>query len=118
MPEHETPAASSSTESAVAPSQWVRLCRQLWRGLLFGLAAAVQHYILRFWLWQTHTFPWKAQLFLDDTTTRIFLRRVGGGYSFVHRLLLDHFADLSTGPTLASATPPSATSHPPSANTS
>jgi hypothetical protein len=35
MPEHETPAASSSTESAVAPSRWVRLCRQLWRGLLF-----------------------------------------------------------------------------------
>lgn len=35
MPEHETPAASSSTESAVAPSGRVRLCRQLWRGLLF-----------------------------------------------------------------------------------
>ena len=34
MPEHETPAASSSTESAVAPSWWVRLCRWLWRGLL------------------------------------------------------------------------------------
>src|SRR5262249_53331746 len=35
MPEQETPAASSSTEAAVAPSWWVRLCRWLWRGLLF-----------------------------------------------------------------------------------
>ncbi len=35
MPEHETPAASSSTESAVAPLWRVRLCRKLWRGLLF-----------------------------------------------------------------------------------
>src|SRR5215472_14942515 len=35
MPEQETPAASSLTEAAVAPSWWVRLCRWLWRGLLF-----------------------------------------------------------------------------------
>ncbi|HEY6410657.1 MAG TPA: hypothetical protein VIY29_24660, partial [Ktedonobacteraceae bacterium] len=63
-------------------------------GLLVGLTAAVQHYILRFWLSCTHTFPWKAVPFLDDATARILLRRIGGGYSFVHRLLLDYFADL------------------------
>lgn len=63
-------------------------------GLLNGLDAALQHYILRFWLWRTHTFPWKAVSFLDDATARILLRRVDGGYSFIHRLLLDHFADL------------------------
>lgn len=25
----------------------------------------------------------------------IFLRRVGGGYIFVHRLLMEHFAEMS-----------------------
>jgi hypothetical protein len=65
-------------------------------GLPFGLYAALQHYILRLWLWCTHTFPFKAVPFLEDATARILLRRVGGGYSFTHRLLLDHFADLDT----------------------
>ena len=63
---------------------------------VFGgaLAAVLQFYILRFWLWQTHAFPWKAESFLEDATARILLRRVGGDYSFIHRLLLDYFADL------------------------
>ncbi|HLX58564.1 MAG TPA: NACHT domain-containing protein, partial [Ktedonobacteraceae bacterium] len=75
-------------------------------GLIFGLiaavsvvlpdelAAAVQHYILRFWLSCTHTFPGNVMPFLNDATARVLLRRVDGGYSFIHRLLLDHFADL------------------------
>jgi TIR domain len=33
-----------------------------------------------------------AQVFLDDATSRILLRRIGGGYSFIHRRLLDYFA--------------------------
>ena len=61
-------------------------------GFIFGLRAVIQHYNLRFHLWRTHTFPWKAQHFLDDAVDRIFLRRVGGGYSFVHRLLLNYLA--------------------------
>lgn len=61
-------------------------------GLVVGLGAAVQHYILRFWLWRAHLFPLNAVHFLDDATSRILLRRVGGGYNFVHRLLLDYFA--------------------------
>ena len=65
-------------------------------GLLFGLGAAVQHYTLRFWLWRTYTFPLRAVPFLEDATARILLRRVSGGYSFTHRLLLDYFADLDT----------------------
>ncbi len=84
-------------------------------GLVFGLGAAAQHYMLRFWLWRTHLFPWQAVPFLEDATTRILLRRVGGGYSFIHRLLLDHFADLNTKRTLAA--PSSAPGHPPSPTT-
>lgn len=32
--------------------------------------------------------------FLDYATERIFLRKVGGGYIFIHRLLQDYFAEL------------------------
>jgi hypothetical protein len=38
------------------------------------------------------TFPGRAPQFLNDASARFLLRRVGGGYSFVHRLLLDHLA--------------------------
>mgnify|MGYP001266172194 CR=1 FL=1 len=31
--------------------------------------------------------------FLDHCVDLIFLRRVGGGYIFVHRLLMEHFAE-------------------------
>lgn len=73
-------------------------------GLLGGLFAALQHYTLRFWLWRSGVFPLQAVPFLEDATTRILLRRVGGGYSFTHRLLMDYFADLDT---TASTTAPS-----------
>jgi hypothetical protein len=65
-------------------------------GALGGGLTVLQHYILRLLLWRTHTFPLEVQTFLDDATARILLRHVGGGYSFTHRLLLDHFADLYT----------------------
>ncbi len=65
-------------------------------GLRGGLQAFLRHFVLRFWLWRAHLFPWNATRFLDDATSRILLRRIGGGYSFVHRLLLDYFADLET----------------------
>jgi len=63
--------------------------------LVGGLGAVVQHFILRVFLWQTRTFPWKTQKFLDDATARTLLHRVGPGYSFIHRLLLEYFADLN-----------------------
>lgn len=83
--------------------------------LFSGLGAAIQHYILRFWLWRTCLLPWKAQRLLDDAVTCILLRRVGGGYSFVHRLLLDYLADLPTLPASTSAlySPASRNSPPP-----
>jgi hypothetical protein len=35
--------------------------------------------------------------FLDYAAERILLRKVGGGYIFVHRLLLEYFALLDAG---------------------
>ena len=62
-----------------------------------GGLAVLRHAVLRLLLWRTHTFPWQAAPFLEDATARILLRRVGSGYSFVHRLLLDYFTDLDAG---------------------
>lgn len=68
-----------------------------------GGLTILRHYVIRWLLARSHRFPWPAQAFLDDATARILLQRVGGGYRFMHRLLLDYFADLETSP-------PSATS--------
>jgi NACHT domain len=60
-----------------------------------GGLSTLRHYIIRLSLWRTQTFPLNGPRFLDDATIRILLRRVGGGYNFVHRLILDYFASLS-----------------------
>lgn len=59
-----------------------------------GGLAILRHSIIRLLLTRSHLFPWHAPQFLEEATARILLRRVGGGYSFPHRLLLDYFADL------------------------
>jgi hypothetical protein len=64
--------------------------------MLTGGLAVLRHYTIRFLLWRSRAFPGSAPQFLDDATARFLLRRVGGGYSFTHRLLLDHFADEET----------------------
>lgn len=71
-------------------------------GGLFGWAvsggwAVLRHVVLRWVLHMRQVFPWHAQAFLNDATARILLRRVGGGYSFIHRLLLEYFAHLDEG---------------------
>lgn len=63
-------------------------------GGLFGLNAVIQHDTLRFWLWRAKLFPWNMVNFLEDARARHLLVRVGGSYSFIHKLLLDYFADL------------------------
>lgn len=40
-------------------------------------------------------FPWNYDHFLDYATERIFLRKVGGGYIFIHRMLMEYFAGLT-----------------------
>ena len=69
-------------------------------GMFTGLLGVLQHFTLRFWLWRTGSIPWDYPRFLDYCAERILLRKVGGGYIFVHRLLLEHFASLDTTPKL------------------
>ncbi len=66
-------------------------------GLIFGLVvgggeACVKHFILRVILYFNSYIPWNYTRFLDYATHLIFLQKVGGGYIFIHRLLLEHFA--------------------------
>ncbi len=68
-------------------------------GLLKGGLACLRHYILRILLWRSGAIPWKYVHFLEVAAERILLRKVGGGYIFIHRLLLDYFAALETGST-------------------
>ena len=67
-------------------------------GLVFGGMAVVQHFSLRFVLHLKGLLPWNLVPFQDYATERIFLRKVGGGYVFVHRMLMDYFASLEPGP--------------------
>jgi DNA polymerase III delta prime subunit len=81
-------------------SSWLFL--GLSAGLFFGLIvglnkggkACIQHFILRLILTlQGHT-PWNYARFLDHAAERLFLQKAGGGYIFIHRLLLEHIAQL------------------------
>ena len=63
-------------------------------GLACGGAAYIQHFVLRFLLWCARSVPFNYPRFLDYATERILLRKVGGGYIFIHGLLLEYFASL------------------------
>ena len=73
-------------------------------GLLKGGLASFRHYVLRFLLWRSKSIPWNYSRFLDFAAEHILLRKVGGGYIFVHRLLLEYFASLDTIPPSDKAT--------------
>ncbi len=59
-----------------------------------GGKACIQHFTLRLILYCNGYIPWNYARFLDYATERIFLQKVGGGYIFIHRLLLEHFAQM------------------------
>ncbi len=61
-------------------------------GLLNGGVAYLQHGTLRLLLWTIDATPRHYVRFLDYAHERILLRKIGGGYTFAHRQLLDYFA--------------------------
>lgn len=64
--------------------------------LSFGGSAVLKHYALRLILWLTGATPSLPQFipFLDHCAKLILLKKVGGGYIFIHRTLLEYFAGL------------------------
>ncbi len=72
-----------------------------WRGgvglgvvalLWFGGLDAIRHYTLRHLLSRKGHMPRRYVRFLNYGVRLIFLKRVGSGYIFIHRLFLEHFA--------------------------
>ncbi len=63
-------------------------------GSITGGFTVIQHYILRVLISINNMLPYHTVSFLDHCVDLIFLRRVGGGYIFVHRLLMEHFAEM------------------------
>jgi DNA-binding SARP family transcriptional activator/DNA polymerase III delta prime subunit len=61
----------------------------------YGGYAVLSHLALRLVLWRHNTVPLNYTRFLDYCAACILLRKIGGGYQFVHRTLLDYFATLS-----------------------
>ena len=57
-----------------------------------GIAAFLQHFTLRFFLWRLNLLPWRLVPFLNEAAERLLLYKVGGSYIFVHRLLRDALA--------------------------
>lgn len=80
----------------------------VWGALLLWLALALhfgtdtilshggipflQHLYLRYQLEKTRSIPRRIDHFLDHAAMLILLRKVGGGYIFIHRYLLEYFA--------------------------
>ena len=65
--------------------------------LIFGQSsgmACIKHFVLRVILYFTEHIPWNYSRFLDYATERIFMQKVGGGYIFIHRMLMEHFAQM------------------------
>jgi hypothetical protein len=68
-------------------------------GLIVGLhrggSAVIKHYVLRLILWRNGDTPLNFIKFLDHCDKLILLKKVGGGYIFIHRMLLEYFAELT-----------------------
>jgi tetratricopeptide (TPR) repeat protein len=75
--------------SVVATSR--SLSNKLTRAQWGGGVAAIKHYTLRLVLAWNKDAPLNLVRFLDYAAERILLRKVGGGYIFVHRMLLEYF---------------------------
>ena len=65
-------------------------------GVAFGGTVVLRHVAVRFLLSQDGSLPWGLVPFLDDAADRLLLRKVGGGYVFVHRRLQDYIASLES----------------------
>ena len=60
-----------------------------------GAGFFVQHWCIRLLLARNGRVSYTYVRFLDYAVQRIFLRKVGGGYIFIHRMLMEYLASLA-----------------------
>lgn len=106
----ETPAVDSGLENGALARVllWIGLGGGLSVGLIggwagglgYGWRACLQHAALRLLLWRNGSTPppWEYVRFLDYAAERVLLRKVGGGYIFIHRMLMEWFAGQAAHP--------------------
>ena len=64
---------------------------------MYGGYNVIQHLALRIVLYRAGVIPLKFAHFLDYTNALTLMYKVGGGYIFVHRYLLEYFASQADG---------------------
>ena len=67
-------------------------------GLISGGLFSLKHFLLRLTLWMNGLAPLNYVRFLDYSVGRLFLCKVGGGYIFMHRILMEYFVSLQHPP--------------------
>jgi serine/threonine protein kinase len=87
MPLASPPMALSLVAATAPPLLW-----GLW--FVYGGYSVLRHVILRSVLERAGSIPLNLASFLDHAASLIMLRKVGGGYIFIHRYLLEYFAGL------------------------
>ena len=78
----------SYNRSAVSYTHLFAVIGALW----YGAIDIINHYVLRFILLLSGRTPLRLIRYLDSAVKIRLLRRIGGGYAFIHRALLEHFA--------------------------
>jgi len=66
----------------------------MFAGTASSAFAVSKHFLLRLILWSQGYIPWNYARFLDYSTEILFMQKLGGGYIFVHRMLMEHFAQM------------------------
>lgn len=82
------PSVSQSVVFVVLVCAYFGLLAALW----FGGLELIYHKTLQACLARAGIFPRGLESFLEQMSRLALLQRVGGGYIFLHRLLLEHFA--------------------------
>lgn len=60
----------------------------------YGGSSLIEHFVLRGILCLNGGIPWIYDRFLDYASERLVLKKVGGGYVFYHRMLMEHLAQM------------------------
>ncbi|MFQ5627198.1 MAG: hypothetical protein ACE5I1_00440 [bacterium] len=81
---------------SIAFGVFVAVISGLFASLWYGGQDSLRHYILRYLLYRNNYTPRHFARFLDYAANELnFLQKVGGGYIFIHRYLLEHFAGIT-----------------------
>jgi hypothetical protein len=62
--------------------------------LVFGGIEGIKHFYVRLILSIDRKIPWNYTEFLEYARERLLLKRVGGRYQFMHKLLQEHFSNM------------------------